>query len=455
MTTEQKIRQVLSQNPTWGRFKVAKQLGMSPNTVGPIMRAVRQDVAPTGAKQPVQSFEESGDTATATTLHPNVRTLDDLLAFMKVDLSVWEVEKYTINKWEVAMREPATTVGGAGDKAEISRSKDGAKSTLWTRGSNVPLHEPLFQVKAWLKRKNPEVRSIEKLLERLEKGRFPKPLAKRSGSIRKSDEPKRSLEICLMDVHMGLICQQPEADAKWDLDIAAQTVLTGLEDLLTLTSDFGPFHEIFLPFGNDFSHIDNVFATTTAGTGQPEAASWHRMYLAAEELAINVIERLRKESPQLKIYEIPGNHSRMTDFTLARLLRAYFRNCPDVFVDASPSPYKFHRCGVNLIGYEHGHSVKPSQYAGLMANERPKDWAETHFREYHIGDKHRKGTVLFEEQGVSVEYVPGITAGNEWHRLKAFNHCTRGAVAFVWDWKKGPVFRCQHSISQYTNSAMK
>jgi len=55
-----------------------------------------------------------------------IKTLEDLIKACDIDLNVWEVERHVINKWEV-----------------------GAKG-------NVGLHvEPLFQVKAWLIRKEP------------------------------------------------------------------------------------------------------------------------------------------------------------------------------------------------------------------------------------------------------------------------------------------------------------
>lgn len=422
-TTEQKVAALHTEHPEWGRYKIAQVLGIANSAAGKCLARAKQahgGSAPT-AKQATESFEDNGDTATAMTLNPRIKTLDDLLKHMKVDLSVWQVERHIVNKWEVGI------------------NNEGAIKT-----------EPLFQVKAWLVRKCVEVQALQGLLAQITAKARPVVKSPRRLAPRPPNG-SRSLEVCLMDIHMGLLCQYPEADARWSPEIAAATVMRGVEDLIALTRQFGPFDEIFLPFGNDFSHVDNIFHTTTAGTAQPEAISWHRMYIEAEALAIQIVERLRQEVPSVKIYEIPGNHSRMADFTLARVLKAYFRSQSDVTVDASASPYKFHRCGVNLIGYEHGHSVKPSTLVGLMANERRQDWAETHFREWHLGDKHRKGGVTFEEQGVSIEYVPGITAGNEWHRLKAFNHCTRGAMAYVWDWKRGPLFRCQHNISQYLN----
>jgi hypothetical protein len=41
-----------------------------------------------------------------------------------------------------------------------------------------------------------------------------------------------------------------------------------------------------------------------------------------------------------------------------------------VTVDASASPYKFFHYGVNLIGFDHGHSIRQAvRLAALMANE--------------------------------------------------------------------------------------
>lgn len=423
MTIEQQIREVVSAHPDWGRNRIVRETGFNPSTVGNWLAKIRDGKEKQKQAQPSESFEENGDTATAATVHPRIKTLDQLLAHMAVDLGAWEVERHIVNKWEVGVND------GEG-------------------GVNV---SPLFQVKAWLRKKTVETRTIEQLLEKIKTASLAVPRIEKP----KANKEKRSLEICMMDVHLGLLCQQPEADSEWDLERAASAVMAGIEDLLSLVKEFGPFEEVFLPFGNDFTHSDTLFHTTTAGTGQPESIAWHRVYVAAEELAIAIVERLRKVCKSVKVYEVPGNHSRMSDFTLARILRAYFRNCKDVFIDASASPYKFHHCGVNLIGYEHGHSVKAGTLPGLMANEKPQAWSQTHYREWHLGDQHRKGGVVFESQGVSVEYVPGITAGNEWHRLKGFNHQQRGAMAYVWDWKKGPVLRFQHNISQYTHQPLK
>jgi hypothetical protein len=396
------------------------------------------------------SFEESGLTAQASSYTRNIRTLEDLLAYTKVDLSVWEVEKHVVNKWEVVMREPATTIFNK-DGSPLISGKDGAMATLWTRKSRIPVHEQLYQIKAWLRRKDPIVRGTELLLKAISE----KAPLLNIPSIRKFKlKQRRALEVCVMDPHIGLLCENPQADSPWNLKLSASMIMSAIDDLIDKTKTFGPFEQAFMPFGNDFVHSDNVDHTTTAGTAQPEAISWHKVYDYAERVAIEMVSRLRAVAKTVYIYEVPGNHSRMADFTLARLLKAYFRRDAGVIVDASSSPYKFHRFGTNLIGYEHGHSVKPIRLAALMAHERRQDWAETEYREFHLGDQHRKGSSkpsMLEEQGVSVDYIPGLVAPNEWHRLKAFNHQQRGAMAFVWDYKSGPIGRFQFNIGQYSN----
>ena len=259
------------------------------------------------------TIETGTDTAVASSSSTQIKTLDELLKATNVDLNVWVVERHAINKWEVVLREPATTVGGAGDDAVISTSKDGAKSTLWTRASNQPMHEELYQIKIWLKRKSPQIIAGESILAKI---RAHAPFLPTPAIRRKKLASRRALEVCIMDPHIGLLCQKPEADAAWDIDLAAATIMDSIDDLVEKASAFGPFEQAFMPFGNDFVHSDTVFHTTTTGTAQPESIAWHHVYERAEEIAIQMVERLRAVAKELYIYEVPGNHSRMADYTL-------------------------------------------------------------------------------------------------------------------------------------------
>lgn len=429
-------RAMVHANPNVTAKEIMAATGLSERNSRAAMAQARHEGAPTPGKPVVApkkhvTLEADDVAAVASSCDDRIQTVDDLLRVTKVDLAVWEIERHVVNKWEVAMKQENAN------------------------GRVTPIVEPLFQIKIWLRRKKPLVVAAQDLLAKIKESA--PLLAPRRLKFRKLPH-RRALELCIMDPHIGLLCHQPEADAPWDIDLAAATILAAIDDLVEKAKAFGPFEQAFMPFGNDFTHADNVFHTTTAGTGQPEAIAWHHVYVRAQGIAIEMVNRLRPVAKEIYIYEVPGNHSRMADFTLALLLQAYFRHDKGVHVDAGSSPYKFHRYGNTLIGYEHGHSVSQIRLAALMANERRSDFAETEYREWHLGDQHRKGSsnpAALEEQGVSVEFIPGLTAPNEWHRLKAFNHQKRGAVAWVYDFAAGPVARFQHNISQYSHTHLK
>lgn len=293
-------------------------------------------------------------------------------------------------------------------------------------------------------------------LEQLRKESKPVPNYKTYNDGDYSKAP-RELEICIMDPHFGMRCATPESDHPWSMDLAEQTCLWAIETLLERARTYADkFSRIIFPFGNDFLHADNIYHTTTKGTNQPEMDSWHDAYKRGIDLAIWMVDLMKDVAP-VKIYQIPGNHSTHSDYTMGLILDAYYHNDANVEVDCSSSPYKFHRFGTNLIGYEHGNNVAANRYASLMANERPQDWAETSFREWHIGDQHRKATSKpssFEEAGVSVEYLPGLTPPNKWHRTMAYNYQKRGAVAFVWHETLGQEAKFICSLDAYTGKPM-
>lgn len=376
----------------------------------------------------IQDLGKEHGTVTVRSL--DIKTLDKALKIAKVNLSIWCVERYVINSWEVTL--------GATDKEKAQTVTN-------------------FQVKVWLKRITPELCAAEEILERLRTASPVFPKWPRKDRVKKA-LPRRELELSLLDPHLGLRCYAPEASEAWSPEIARKVIHQMLDALLRLSKPYAPFERIIFPFGNDFMHTDYVYQTTTTGTRQPEADAWKHVLVLAEELMIEMVERMKQVAP-LKILVIPGNHAMHAEISLGRILKAYYHNDANVEVDASMAPYKFHHFGVNLIGFEHGHSVKNSlRLASLMANEcRLKGWSEARFCEWHLGDQHRKGSAkpsTFEEQGVSVEYLPGLVPPNEWHKIHAYNWQKRAGMGFIWDHAAGPIARLQVNINNYNGKIM-
>src|ERR1700677_474221 len=83
----------------------------------------------------------------------NIHTLEELLDYCRVDLLIWEVDRFVVNKWEMG----------------YIKEKQSDK--------NVADSLPLYQVKAFLKRKVNTVRAIQEIenLLREAKLRAPEP----------------------------------------------------------------------------------------------------------------------------------------------------------------------------------------------------------------------------------------------------------------------------------------
>ena len=374
-------------------------------TPGSVLPAARADPPPKAQEKKIE-VDLSAAKGRITTRSLDIKTLDQALEVAKVDLSTWDVDRHIVNSWEVT-------------------GKD-AHGNFQTYTN--------WQVKVWLKRKTAEVQSLELLLAQIEKA-APKP-AKLSAP--RKGKAARILELSIVDVHNGLRCSPPNSDGEWNMEISRRVLLATSAGLIDKAKAFGPFQQIVVPIGHDWMHIDNMAGTTTAGTNQPEADQWHDIWLSSERLAIEWVLALRKIAP-VRVVVVPGNHDYASGFAMGRLLNAYFHNDRRVEVDASPDPFKWIHFGVNLVGLTHK-SKAPIRLAALMASQRPQAWASTTFREWHLGDQHRTGNsnpTMMEEQGVSVDFLPSIVPGNEWHKRKCLNNQRRAGSAHVWDKREG------------------
>lgn len=379
--------------------------------------------APAPTVQDQIAIDSTDDYTNISYFGEQIKTPEDLLKRAEVDMDLFEIDSVTVNNWESA----------------------GARSDgngIWKTG--------LRQIKIRLRRKKDEAVAIERLLARLEsnspiaeKIKYPKP---------KTQKYKRALEVSITDPHLGMLCFRGDSDHSWSLEECSKMCMWAIDSLLERAKLYGAFDEIIFPFGNDFMHHDNLLHTTTRGTPQPEGIAFQYVFENAIKLATLMVDKLAELAP-VRVIQISGNHDQLASFSLGHILNAYYRNNPNITVDVSRSPYKFYRFGTNLIGYDHGHHIKPIRLAAIMAHECRELWSQTTYREWHCGDQHRKGSgspVIMEEQGVGIEYLPALTPPNAWHRQKGFNWQQRGALAFVWDHDEGPIARLQVNLNSYT-----
>jgi hypothetical protein len=340
----------------------------------------------------------------------SIHTLEELLEYCKVDLGIWAVERFTVNKWDGATK-------------------------------NGP--EPFYQVKATLvKRKalvaaRAEIEDLKKLAK--ESAHWPEITFDKTEYFKTGN----CLELLIPDLHAGKFAWGKETGgADYDTPTAIATYEAAVQNLLTLSNGF-VFDEIVLGVGNDLLNSDDYNSQTTKGTLVNSDTRYQKTYKAVREMLVRTIEKLRQHCIKVVVKVIPGNHDTQTCFTMGDSLECYFHNYPDVEIDNSPTPHKFYRWGNVFLGFTHGDKGKKADYGLWMATERPQDFGETKFREIHIGHTH--GLKVDEKFGVRVRTFAALCPPDAWHSAEHFVGNLRQAEAIVWNKDRGRIAEFIHT----------
>lgn len=248
------------------------------------------------------------------------------------------------------------------------------------------------------------------------------------------------------DVHIGKYSNARETGEEYNIDIAVERVLMGVNGLIAQSKGFDIDRVLFC-LGNDILHVDNVYSTTTKGTYQDTDGKWWEHYEIALKVYVACVEMLREVAPVDCIHSM-SNHDYQSGFHLAQALKAWFRNCDDVNVDAGVAHRKYYKYGNNLIGLEHGDGAKMDKLPLLMAQERPRDWADTTHRYWYLHHIHHKVKHKWLDAkdfiGVTVEYMRSPSSSDSWHKRKGFSGVPRAVEGFIHEKESGQVARLTH-----------
>jgi len=337
-----------------------------------------------------------------------VKILSDFLRQCDVDQSVWEVDRYVLNAWDVTMK-----IG----------SGDGAHGEAYTN----------YQIKVWLKRKAPVMIAMESLIQGLHDKRVELPpvtLRNLSGN--------NMFEVAMYDHHFGKYAWKMETGENYDLKIAKQLWADAIFQHERQAKIHKP-KQIVLPVGNDFMHVNNSESTTAKGTRQDTDGRMAKIFDVALESVILSVELLQKIAP-VHIIFVVSNHDENVTYFLCKALWAYYANNQNITFDIAPKSRKFYKWGKNFIGYEHG-QIRPDKLPLLFADEFAREWADATWRELHVGHLHKAKQINFtsvDTIGSTIyRILPSLTSTDYWHYKSGFVNKTRCSDSFVWNKEEG------------------
>lgn len=269
------------------------------------------------------------------------------------------------------------------------------------------------------------------------------------------------------DPHFGKYSTKQETGEDYNFEIANKRYIDGVNGVLNKGS-FYQNEKIVIIGGNDVSHIDNPFRTTTAGTKQDTDGMWYEAFNAAKWANIKAIE-LALQVSDVHFVHCPSNHDYQTGFFLAQLIQAWFRNNKNVTFDVSPNHRKYIHYGLNLIGTTHGDGAKELDLPNLMTVEAKKAWSESSYGYWFLHHRHHKdksikdgrkhiqlekdgkgctvintGLDLASKDKFHIEYLRSITSADGWHSRNGFQHSFQGMEGFIHHPIMGQINRITH-----------
>lgn len=206
-----------------------------------------------------------------------IKTLEQLIEVCKIDLDEWIIERHVINKWEV-----------------------GAKNTA----KNVVIH-PLFQVKAWLVKKYPEI--LKPVISNVE-------IKSSSFRYSKPKKIKQGQVLVLSDIQFGFLRNLRTNALVSFHDRQALAVVLSLVEYInpTMVAILGDTLD-FAEWSDKFIRSPEMYNTTQPALIE---ASWF-------------LSQIRQRLPKTPIYLLEGNHE-------GRLTKAINKQVPYAFGLARP-----------------------------------------------------------------------------------------------------------------------
>lgn len=337
------------------------------------------------------AFNGGDSTKVVESKDPEVKTVEDLIARAKIDMTEWTVRKVTSNMY----------AGNFQIKAEFERKRDEKGIALLTK---------LFEDKA--------------------KEHAPKQFIYK-GPVTQNG---KLLVLNLQDAHFGKLCWAKETgDRDYDLKISKENYENAVYELIGKVPKDDVTKVLFI-LGSDLLHFDTEQTTTTGGTRLDSDTRWPKMYDETCALITKIIENI-SQSFEVEVMVVPGNHGRLSEYCLGSYVKAWFRLNKNVHVNNDPLDRKYFGFGTNLIGFAHGDDAKMADLPLTMMRENQStvsSYTQMFFLTGHIHtDK------MLEFKGVKVFVAPALCPPDKWHSKNGYVGNIQTSQAILFDSQSG------------------
>jgi hypothetical protein len=197
-----------------------------------------------------------------------------------------------------------------------------------------------------------------------------------------------SLRTCfpIGDHHLGMLAWRPEVGASYDLDIGERLLGQAMSALYNRT-DYAT-SALLVGLG-DFMHYDGKLPITQRGGNILDSdGRYRKMIRVALRSWRTMIDLAAEKFAEVHVIVASGNHDEFSMAFVSEALALHYGANPRIHIDTTAGRFHYHRYGLNLIGVTHGDLAKAEQLPGVMAFDRPHDWANTTHHTWWTGHVH-------------------------------------------------------------------
>ena len=199
-------------------------------------------------------------------------------------------------------------------------------------------------------------------------------------------------------------------------------------------------HKIILVLGGDLLNMDTFNGTTTSGTPVENGLKATQAFTLTLDKYIEAISFCAQFCEELEVVYIPGNHDRLSSYHLAVAISRIFTSNPRITFDVEYAERKAKLYGVNFIGLEHGDTnLKLSPL--VFATEFAKLWGQAEFRTIYTGHTHKKKTITYtvedETNGIDIKTLPSLSITDYYHYHNKWTGNKRRAVFEIHGFETG------------------
>lgn len=345
-----------------------------------------------------------------------ITTVEELLAYSKIDVDKYDIERIKVNKWDVTLK---------------IKQPD---------GTHKPETHINHQIKVWLKPKiiEPMKVAIENLIKEI-------PKFEPTHFRLRAPRGKFAMECSYVDVHSGKLAWGEETgQGDYDSDIAMKNYLEiaerNLSDCTRVTDD--RISKIFIIIGQDFFHVENLKEETPFGGNKLDVDTRLPLIFQKGKETVIKVGYMYRDVAKVEFIWVPGNHDPMISYFLCHVLKEHFRKDKHVSVDISPQWRKARMWGNLLVGFSHdAEGRKLEATVNMLPQYFPEEWGRSKFREWHVGHLHKKGEKKFAPTqtigGTVVRRIAALSKIDAWHYQHGFVDAVPGGESFVWTEDRG------------------